>query len=87
MYKKLAIILLAANLVVAGLFINRHFQNINIQRDFLGQYIVAQHNISGYLNDAAGYYLGGNTEDFIINLHMPPVSSRRWTISYPPSRL
>lgn len=69
MYKKLAIILLAVNLVVSGLFINRHMQNLNIRRDLLGQYIVAQHNISTYMNDAAGYYRDGNTEDFVINLH------------------
>ncbi len=68
MYKKLAIVLLAASLVITGLFINQYFQNQNIKRDLLGQYVIAQHNISGYLNDAVGYHLSGSNEYFIISL-------------------
>ena len=68
MYKKLSIILLAASLVMTGLFVSQYVQNHNIKRDLLGQYVIVQHNISGYLNDAVSCQRSGNKESLIISL-------------------
>jgi len=67
-YKKLTIILLAASLVFAGLFVSQYLQNQNIKRGMLGQYVIAQHNISAHLNDAVEHHLSGDNYAFIINL-------------------
>lgn len=69
MYKKLTILLLATTLIITGLFVNQYLQNQNIKRDLLGQYIVAQHNISSYLINAVYYHQAGNNENFITILY------------------
>ncbi len=68
MYKRLIIVLLAASLVFAGLFASQYLQNQSIKRSMLGQYVIAQHNISGHLNNAVEYHLAGDNSDFIISL-------------------
>jgi len=68
LYKWLTIILLIANLVLAGLFINQYQQNQNIKQSMLGQYIIAQHNISDHLNDAVEHHIAGNNNAFITSL-------------------
>lgn len=68
MYKKLTIVLLAASMVFAGLFVSQYLQNQNIKRGMLGQYVIAQHNISAHLNDAVERHLANDYNAFIINL-------------------
>lgn len=69
MYKKIVIALLAINLIIAALFVSQYLQNQNIKRNLLGQYVLAQHNISSNLNDAVVYQQAENNQNFIISLH------------------
>ena len=69
MYKKLVVALLVINLAIAALSISYYFQIQGINKDLLGKYILVQHNISEYLNNAVDAYNAGDNDSLIINLH------------------